>query len=185
MENQIKFPEIVPLTYKGEKVFTTNQLARLYGCRGKSITDFLRNHKKFFQQNKDYFFLLGNELRKFKAVVSENFTRQFPFYAKSIYLWTQSGATKMAKFVDTDAAKIIYSTTLTLGYFSPNVIPNSKPEKPTRFSLFTIAEKPAEESIDSQRKLETLMELIRLTTDEDLRNKLIRETAKLIFGKDF
>lgn len=105
----------------------------------------------------------------------------------SLNLWTKFGTFRHSRIMESAKAKIIYSA-LALGYFE-----TGNDESPIQDSLFetkenpadTITEKPTEENNNSQSKLETLMELIRLTTDEDLRNKLIREAAKLITGKDF
>lgn len=160
---EIKIPEIVPLEYNGEKVFTNSQLGVMYGCRRTLITDLSRKNKEKFQSGEDYYFLAGEELRKFKAEVGKKFAGQIPLYARNIYLWTKSGVLKIAKFLTTDNAKLIYDNF------------GTEDSKTSGQGLTDGVQ---------QSKFEALMELIRLTTDEDLRNKLIREAAKIILGKD-
>lgn len=89
------------ITYKGQKVITTEMLAQVYGTDSENITrNFSRNKGKFIE-GKHYFYLQGKELRKFKGTRLLDGCLK---YTSHLYLWTERGANHHCKILDTDKA---------------------------------------------------------------------------------
>ncbi|WP_413493789.1 ORF6N domain-containing protein [Morganella psychrotolerans] len=90
------------IEWKGARVVTTETLAAGYSSDVKSIQMNLANHKARFIEGDHYFKLEGDELRQFKnlpnsiGVVSKHTSQQI--------LWTEKGAARMSKIVDSDEA---------------------------------------------------------------------------------
>lgn len=55
-----------PIEYKGQRVITTEQMAKVYGTDGGNIRNNFSNHKGNFQPGKHYFLLTGGDLKAFK-----------------------------------------------------------------------------------------------------------------------
>lgn len=110
----------------------------------------------------------------------------------TLVLWTKTGVLKLSRRIDTDKAKVIYAA-LALGYFgADNFQPPTEENQRAQTSLFTTEETPKENTdkgsatdFSKREKFEILKDFIDKCTDDNLRNKLIREAAKLITGKDF
>ena len=62
----------------------------------------LKNHKNRFIEGRDYFCLKGNELKEFKNLVNDIYLvdKRTPH----LYLWTERGANRHSKILDTDKA---------------------------------------------------------------------------------
>ncbi|MBI6550132.1 ORF6N domain-containing protein [Xenorhabdus lircayensis] len=90
------------IEWQGVRVVTTETLAAGYGASTKNIQDNLLNNKSRFIDGVHYYKLEGDELRQFKKVpdniglVSKHTSQQI--------LWTEKGAARMSKIVDTDEA---------------------------------------------------------------------------------
>jgi len=94
--------EISVINYKAIPVVTTEMLADLYGTENIRIQqNHIRNLERFIE-GKHFFKLVGEELRNFKKaltslkIVSPN--------ARALTLWTERGAARHAKMLDTDQA---------------------------------------------------------------------------------
>ncbi|MEM9992843.1 MAG: ORF6N domain-containing protein [Acinetobacter pittii] len=99
---QINNTHVSITKFKSVPVLTTEQLARFYGTESVRIQqNHLRNLTHFIE-GKHFFKLIGDELRTFKKsltslkIVSQN--------AKHLILWTERGAARHAKMLDTDQA---------------------------------------------------------------------------------
>ncbi|ECZ8515264.1 ORF6N domain-containing protein [Salmonella enterica] len=95
-------------------VVTTELLAQLYGTETANIKmNFSRNTKRFVQ-GKHFFKLEGDDLREFKhsmslrPSVSDEVTESYPVKiarnVRSLILWTERGAARHAKMLETDQA---------------------------------------------------------------------------------
>lgn len=91
-----------PVLFKGEVVITTEMLASVYETDTNNIqANFTRNKDKF-EEDKHYILLQGAELKEFKnqptnsQVVKKN--------TSQLYLWTERGASRHCKILDTDKA---------------------------------------------------------------------------------
>lgn len=94
--------EISVINYKAIPVVTTEMLADLYGTENIRIQqNHIRNLERFVE-GKHFFKLVGEDLRNFKKaltslkIVSPN--------ARALTLWTERGAARHAKMLDTDQA---------------------------------------------------------------------------------
>lgn len=88
--------------YKSVPVLTTAQLAEFYGTDSNNVQmNFSRNTTRF-EEGKHYFKLQGEELKAFKnsPTMSGLVDKRVP----SLTLWTEKGAARHAKILDTDQA---------------------------------------------------------------------------------
>ena len=70
-------------------MLTTAQLAEAYGTTATTITTNFSRNKERYQESKNFYYLIGEELKKFKhnltnCNVAANLNR--------LYLWTEKGA---------------------------------------------------------------------------------------------
>ncbi|EMI4428870.1 ORF6N domain-containing protein [Providencia rettgeri] len=93
----------------GTPVITTGIMAKLYGTDEANVKmNFSRNADRFIE-GKHYFKLEGVELKGFKDRVTESYPVKFHDQivgkrARSLTLWTERGAARHAKMLDTDQA---------------------------------------------------------------------------------
>jgi len=93
--------EIQPVEVEGQRVLTTELLAGIYEVDPIRIQQgFIRNKDKF-QKEKHYFRLTGEELKEFKANYLKDSNLK---YASELMLWTERGANRHCKILDTDKA---------------------------------------------------------------------------------
>ena len=105
--NAVIIPSSAPLsvpviTYRDQRVITTECLARGYACDEKSIRMNLSRNTDRFELGKHYFIIEGDELRDFKNRATDS--GSVGKNARSLTLWTEKGAARMSKIVDTDEA---------------------------------------------------------------------------------
>lgn len=93
--------ELQVIEYQNQRVLTTQQLAQAYETESKNITqNFSRNEDRFIN-GRDYYLLEGEELKAFKSETSNS---SFAPNINKLYLWTQRGANRHSKILDTDKA---------------------------------------------------------------------------------
>ncbi|EEU2652715.1 ORF6N domain-containing protein [Escherichia coli] len=126
MAVQISVENLSPVTYNQIPVITTELLAHLYGTKIKNISDNFLNNTTRFMPGKHYFKIEKNELREFKnrpetiGLVGKN--------ARSLILWTERGAARHAKMLETDQAWEVFEK-LEDCYFSQGEKNTGKQEK--------------------------------------------------------
>ncbi|MGV8004328.1 ORF6N domain-containing protein [Photorhabdus temperata subsp. temperata] len=109
MTNQISTQNLPSIYHNGIPVITTELLAELY------TTDVVRirqNHARNadrFSEGKHFFILKGKELQELKNRVSLSYSVESDIQlvgkrARSLTLWTERGAARHAKMLDTDKA---------------------------------------------------------------------------------
>lgn len=91
------------IAYKGVPVVTTDTLAMAYEVEAKQIRQNFANNKDRFIEGKHYFQISGKELREFCLCV-ENFDSQISPMARNLTLWTERGAARHAKMLNSDKA---------------------------------------------------------------------------------
>lgn len=94
-------------------VITTELLAQLYGADIKNVqNNFARNASRFVE-GKHFFKLTGEQLKEFRLQVASNYSQdlqpslrwsQISPKTRSLILWTERGAARHAKMLDTDQA---------------------------------------------------------------------------------
>lgn len=94
--------ELKIIEHEGIRVLTTQQLAEVYGTETANIKMNFKNNKDRFVEGRDYFCLKGDELKEFKNYVNDIYlvNKRTP----SLYLWTERGANRHSKILDTDRA---------------------------------------------------------------------------------
>ncbi|MGL5965882.1 MAG: ORF6N domain-containing protein [Kluyvera sp.] len=90
------------IEYRGQRVVTTEQLAAGYGTDEVNIRKNLSRNLERFEDGKHYFLLTGSELKGFKNLVPES--HLVNKHTSQLILWTERGAARMSKVVDTDQA---------------------------------------------------------------------------------
>jgi hypothetical protein len=93
---------LIPLERENQRVLTTKQLAAVYETNENNIQNNFNNHKSKFKEGKHYFLLRGEELRKFKSEVND--IDLVPKNINQLYIWTERGANRHCKILDTDKA---------------------------------------------------------------------------------
>lgn len=92
--------ELQPVEVEGQRVLTTEQLGEVYEVEEVRIRQgFSRNQDKF-QEGKHYFKLQGEELKQFKR----EYLKDTSLKLNSLMLWTERGANRHCKILDTDKA---------------------------------------------------------------------------------
>jgi hypothetical protein len=90
------------ISHNSIPVITTELLAQLYGAKPKNISDnYLHNAQRFIC-GKHYFKLTNSELREFKNRPDLN--GLVGSRARSLILWTERGAARHAKMLETEQA---------------------------------------------------------------------------------
>ncbi len=104
MSTQITVETVPQISHNQIPVITTELLAHLYGTDVTNIRkNHSRNHERFVI-GKHYFLLEGAELREFKHRVSLSHSVTIARNVRSLILWTERGAARHAKMLETDQA---------------------------------------------------------------------------------
>ena len=121
MTVQISVKNLSPVTYNQIPVITTELLARLYGTETIRIQQNHHENKSRFIEGKHFFKAVGDELRNLRLVLNEsqNEVRISP-KTRSLILWTERGAARHAKMLETDQAWEVFEK-LEDCYFSQKI----------------------------------------------------------------
>lgn len=104
MTTQISAESISLTAHQNTPVITTELLSQLYGTETANIKmNFSRNTERFVQ-GKHFFKLEGEELREFKHRVTDGYSVKIARNVRSLILWTERGAARHAKMLETDQA---------------------------------------------------------------------------------
>ncbi|ACQ67632.1 hypothetical protein BJP44_04220 [Candidatus Williamhamiltonella defendens] len=158
------------IEWKNIRVVTTETLAKGYGASMKNIQANLANHKSRFVEGIHYFKLEGNELQQFKRV-PDNIGLVSKYTSQQI-LWTEKGAARMSKIVDTDEAWSFFEK-MESAYFNQKSLPND----PTTLGLPNFLD-PAESEIawaEQHKKVQLLgVQVQQLETEIDCLQNLLQ-----------
>lgn len=97
-------PSFPPLAYQGVPVLTTEMLAQAYEVEAKQIRQNFANNRERFVEGKHFFHISGKDLREFKNCVENFDSVQFGKRTPSLTLWTERGAARNAKMLNSDRA---------------------------------------------------------------------------------
>ena len=111
MTTQISVETLSPITHNQIPVITTELLAQLYGAEVKNIqNNYARNAERFIE-GKHFFKVAGDALKNLRVALnySQNLQPslrglQISPKARSLILWTERGAARHAKMIETDQA---------------------------------------------------------------------------------
>ncbi len=132
MTVQVTVKNLSPVTYNQIPVITTELLARLYGTEAIRIQQNHHENKSRFIEGKHFFKAVGDELKNLRLVLSEsqNAVKISP-KTRSLILWTERGAARHAKMLETDQAWDVFEK-LEDRYFSQCEKNTGKQGKSTR-----------------------------------------------------
>lgn len=94
--------KLVPIEHDGQRVITTELLAQVYETDTNNIKNNFNNHKENFKEGVHYFILKGDALRTFKREVND--IDLVAPNVNQLYLWTERGANRHCKILDTPKA---------------------------------------------------------------------------------
>lgn len=101
MSTQISAPKNQVINYQNQPVLTTAQLAGFFGVDCNNIQQNFKRNLSRFVEGKHFFKLTGADLKNFKQLTdSKTVSRN----TKNLILWTERGAARHAKMLDTDHA---------------------------------------------------------------------------------
>ncbi|KAB1061091.1 ORF6N domain-containing protein [Cronobacter sakazakii] len=103
------------IEWEGVRVVTTETLAKGYGTEEKNIRMNLSNNKSRFTESVHFFIVKGKAITDLRANAVGS---QISSKARAITLWTEKGAARMSKIVDTDEAWSFFER-LEDAYFRP------------------------------------------------------------------
>ncbi|WP_340608092.1 ORF6N domain-containing protein [Xenorhabdus bharatensis] len=89
------------IVYRDQRVITTEQLANGYGAEIKSIQNNFNRNQSRFAEGRHFFKIEGQELTNLRTSFSG---AQISNKARVLYLWTERGASRHAKMLETDQA---------------------------------------------------------------------------------
>ncbi|EOM6329039.1 ORF6N domain-containing protein [Escherichia coli] len=103
MTTQISVETLSPITHNQIPVITTELLAQLYCTEINNIkVNYPRNSERFVE-GKHFFKVVGDELKNLRVTLSNSQTPVSP-KTRSLILWTERGAARHAKMLETDQA---------------------------------------------------------------------------------
>ncbi|EME7309759.1 ORF6N domain-containing protein [Escherichia coli] len=111
MATQISVETLSPITHNQTPVITTELLAQLYCTEINNIkVNYTRNSERFVE-GKHFFKVVGDELKNLRVTLSNSQNLQPSLRglqispkARSLILWTERGAARHAKMLETDQA---------------------------------------------------------------------------------
>lgn len=102
---QINDTKVSIINFKSIPVITTAMLADFYGTETDNIKQNYSRNKERFIEGKHFFKIIGEELKKFVGdLKSLTNSPLISNKARSLILWTERGAARHAKMLDTDQA---------------------------------------------------------------------------------
>ncbi|WP_096975803.1 ORF6N domain-containing protein [Escherichia coli] len=104
MTTQISVEALSLITHNQIPVITTELLAQLYDTDPVRIRQNYSRNEDRFVVGKHYFLLEGDELRELKHRVSQSYSVKIARNVRSLILWTERGAARHAKMLETDQA---------------------------------------------------------------------------------
>jgi len=104
----IEIKNLPVMTYKDQPVATSAMLAQYYGTDPRRIRQNFKGRKDRFIIGRHYFKLSGPDLAEFRRVVKSDAPFAPPALAREINLWTERGAARHAKMLDTEQAWAVW-----------------------------------------------------------------------------
>lgn len=102
-------PESMPaIIHAGRPVVTTALLAKLYGTDDNNLIKNYQRNASRFVAGKHFHKLEGAELKELKNYMTKSHVVGIPKNTRQIILWTERGAARHAKMIDTDQAWDIF-----------------------------------------------------------------------------
>ncbi|ATD62522.1 MAG: ORF6N domain-containing protein [Janthinobacterium svalbardensis] len=97
---------IPAITWRGHKVLTTELLAQLYGTDEVNVRMNHSRNAARFDEGIHFFKVSGKALSDLRVTLSDS---QISAKARSLHLWTERGAARHAKMIETDQAWDVFA----------------------------------------------------------------------------
>ena len=176
--------KLIPMEFKNQRIMTTKVLAEEFGTEEKNIQMNFSNNQSRFKEGKHFIELKGQELKDFKNSLPNEIGEPLKFAPKLI-LWTDRGAARHAKILDTDEAWEVYEN-LEENYFNPRGQALNTSELSPELQMFkqifdTVAKQQLEhkqmkvEIIETKEEIKGIREAVTLEP-----NQWRKDTATLI-----
>lgn len=162
---------LIPIEFKNQRIITTKVLAEEFGTEDRRITENFSRNEKRFVEGKHYYKLDGQALKDFKSSLPSESVEAIKF-APLLYLWTDRGAARHAKILDTDEAWEVYEN-LEENYFNPRGQALNTSELSPELQMFNQMFKAIANNELEQKKLKAAVE----ETKEEIKG--IREAVTL------
>ena len=108
--------DLVPVEWSSQRVLLTAQLAEAYCCSVEQIKKNFSNNKKHYKEGLHYFKIAGEPLEELRV---NNLHLQISSMTRTLYLWTERGAVRHCKSINTPEAWKMFDE-LEEFYFSQN-----------------------------------------------------------------
>lgn len=177
-----------------ERVLTTQQLADVYETEIRNISNNFNNNKERFIEGKHYFCLQGDDLRAFKR---DSYDIGIAPNVNKLYLWTERGANRHCKILDTDKAWEQFDN-LEESYFNKKkdtLITNQlSPELQLFKQIFdTVAKQEIEQKqikqdiTETKQEIKSIKDVVTLNTTDwrEETRKLIVSMAQNLGGNEY
>ncbi|MCC0782910.1 ORF6N domain-containing protein [Clostridioides sp. ES-S-0108-01] len=177
-----------------ERVLTTQQLADVYETEIRNISNNFNNNKERFIEGKHYFCLQGDDLRAFKR---DSYNIGIAPNVNKLYLWTERGANRHCKILDTDKAWEQFDN-LEESYFNKKkdtLITNQlSPELQLFKQIFdTVAKQEIEQKqikqdiTETKQEIKSIKDVVTLNTTDwrEETRKLIVSMAQNLGGNEY
>ncbi|HBF3050181.1 TPA: ORF6N domain-containing protein [Clostridioides difficile] len=177
-----------------ERVLTTQQLADVYETEIRNISNNFNNNKERFIEGKHYFCLQGDDLRAFKR---DSYDIRIAPNVNKLYLWTERGANRHCKILDTDKAWEQFDN-LEESYFNKKkdtLITNQlSPELQLFKQIFdTVAKQEIEQKqikqdiTETKQEIKSIKDVVTLNTTDwrEETRKLIVSMAQNLGGNEY
>lgn len=176
---------LIPIEFKNQRIITTKALADSFGTEEKNISNNFKRNSERFIPGKHYYKLEGEELREFKGIHLNDESLKF---VSVLYLWTDRGAARHAKILDTDEAWEVYEQ-LEENYFDPKVKKPKCIEDVMIQSLMEMkdlrlqVEAVKQEGVETRQELQDMRETVIIRPSETWRadtNKLVKKICYVL-----
>lgn len=158
---------LVPVEWANRRVLLTKQIAEAYGVPVVNVQQNFRNAKKQFVEGVHYFTVGGEQLRELKAKLREAKVFCVAQSVSHLYLWTEQGAARHCKMINTQAAWNVFNE-LEATYFN-----EAKP---------LCLPKPA---ACDREGAKILARLAAAACTPEIKDKLAMKAANLLLGEEF
>lgn len=166
--------KLIPVEFENQRILTTEQLAEVYNTESRRISENFNRNIGHFTLNKHYYLLQGEELKEFKNQYAESVVAK---NASQLYLWTERGANRHCKILDTDEAWKQFDN-LEETYF------NVKEQiKPLPFEDMMIMQ------LEEQKKIKNRLETVefkidkQMTIDHGQQRIIQREVGRKVYAR--
>jgi len=167
---------LIPVDFNKQRILTTKQLAEVYQTTEGNISNNFNNNIKHFIKNKHYYLLEGDELREFKR---NSYEIGIAPNVNKLYLWTERGANRHCKILDTDKAWEQFDNLEETYFRVKEVTPKLNNLSPQLQLLINmeLKQKQLESSIEeTKEEVQAIRDVITINPKEEWR----KETNRLI-----